>query len=96
MSANALRASLVASPQNFWIVEVTSLPLHTALMSAGSSYEFTAPRRQPGGVATVNDARAKRVAVNSVRESIVVVFYGMERMNRLVCGIALSRATRSV
>jgi hypothetical protein len=43
-------------------------------MFDGSSYVFTAPRRQPGGEATAKEATAKKVVVKRVRASIVVMF----------------------
>jgi hypothetical protein len=71
MSAKASRASCVESPQNFWIVFAASFSLHTAFRSEGPLYVFTAPRRQPGGEATANDARAKKAVVKMVRPSMV-------------------------
>jgi hypothetical protein len=77
MSAKASSASLLESPQNFWIVCAAFFSLHTAFMSDGLSYVLTAPRRQPGGDATAKEARAKKVVVKRVRASIVTKFRGL-------------------
>jgi hypothetical protein len=76
-SAKALRASFVLSPQKLAILEVTSLALQTDFRSAGSEYWLMAPRRQPGGEATANCARAKKVAAKTVLASMLVVLVGM-------------------
>jgi hypothetical protein len=72
MSAKASSACFDESPQNLAIVLVTSFSLHTDLISAGSLYVLTAPRRQPGGLAATNEVRANRVAARRLRACMIV------------------------
>ena len=64
------------SPQKLAILEVTSLAWQTDFRSAGSEYWLIAPRRQPGGEATANCARAKKVAAKTVLASMLAVLVG--------------------
>jgi hypothetical protein len=73
MSAKALRAAFVSSPQNLAIFVLASLAWQTDFRSAGSEYSLTAPRRQPGGVATANCASAKKVAAKTDLASMLAV-----------------------
>jgi hypothetical protein len=54
-------------------------------MSAGSLYVLTAPRRQPGGLATTNEARANKVVVKRVRACIVI--FVIDSCSRALGGI---------
>jgi hypothetical protein len=72
MSANALNAAFVSSPHIFAMVFDASLASHTDFTSDGSLYEFTAPRRHPGGgAATVKEVSARKVAAKRVLKSIL-------------------------
>lgn len=73
ISATALRAAFVSSPQNLATWVVRSLAWQTLLRSEGSVYWLTAPRRQPGGEATANCARAKKAAAKTVLASMLAV-----------------------
>jgi CBS-domain-containing membrane protein len=74
MSARALKAAFVLSPQKLETFVVISLALQTDFRSAGSEYSLTAPRRQPGGVATANCASAKKVAAKMDLASMLAKF----------------------
>ena len=72
ISASAARASFVSSPHVSWTCFTMSFEEQTALMSAGDSCSFTAPRRQPGLAAEATVAMAANAATKMVLENMLV------------------------